>query len=82
MCPIMIEDASRCDFHDVASNCNTLAFNVTLDEDAKEILRSYYFSTNVVSDNHPVDGNNSKVFRYHRISIFSTILLLVEDFFF
>ena len=68
MCPIMIEDASTCDFHDVASICNTLEFNVTLDEGAKETLRTYYFSSNVVSDNHPVDAINSKVFRQYRIS--------------
>ena len=67
MCPIMIEDASTCDFHDVASICNTLEFNVTLDEGAKETLRTYYFSSNVVSDNHPVDAINSKVFRQYRI---------------
>ena len=82
MCPIMIEDASTCNFHDVASICNTLQFNVTLDEDAEETLRGYYFSTNVVSDNHPVDSNNSKVFRYYRISWFSTMFTIVEDFFF
>ena len=41
MCPIMIEDASTCDFHDVASICNTLEFNVTLDEGAKGTLRTY-----------------------------------------
>ena len=68
MCPIMIEDASTCDFHDVASICNTLEFNVTLDEGAKETLRTYYFSSNVVSDNHPVNAINSKVFRQYRIS--------------
>ena len=84
MCPIMIEDASTCNFHDSASICNTLEFNVTLDEHAKEKLRSNYFSTNVVADSH-VDAESSKVLRHYRISKFTIIIVspkIVKDFFF